>query len=172
VKKLVIIASTAAAAVLLILLLYPQFSSRSHTVVSIDKNDPVHLPQTVSASPAATEIPSLHHDVPTPYQPVLIEESSHFGTGSYTGTFTCTAQNGNAIDVTVTNKGTSPVLFKVSQNDNDFGYIKLASKAKLTRTFHSTPAGDISGNWRVYVTNDTGAYMNLQITAGQFKERS
>ncbi|WP_052723853.1 hypothetical protein [Paenibacillus wulumuqiensis] len=167
-KKWFIMACTITVLIGIAFLVQIKMSSKNHMAESANVQYPASQTRAEPPARSAAEIPSFDHAQSAPYNLLLISDTIHSGKGSYTGAFACTAQNGNYIDVNVVNNSESPVLFKVSQNTNDFGYIKLASKAALTRTFQSAKTGDLSGDWRVYITNDSGTLMNLKISAGQF----
>lgn len=117
------------------------------------------------------------HSVPDPEQYLkhinLISNTTHSGTGGYTDTFSVSKHNGDQITISIQNNNRAALLFKVSQNEHDFGFVKVSPEAKLTRTFQlaNDAAADYFTDWKVYVVSEIGAQINLTANASQFSRR-
>lgn len=119
---------------------------------------------------SASAITETNDQVANGPSDVILINGVHISGGSgYTGTFTTVPENGKNMEVWVKNNSTSSVYLEISRNGVELlSDYELRPGKQQTVSYQELAADGLSGDWKIYTYNRTGAKYDLNVNARQF----
>ncbi|MGZ7444130.1 hypothetical protein [Paenibacillus sp. TH7-28] len=104
-----------------------------------------------------------------PTDVILIDGVRQSGGSGYTRSFTTVPEYGKNMEVWVKNNSASSVYLEISRNGVELlSDYELGPGKQQTVSYQELAADGLSGDWKIYTYNRTGAKYDLSVNARQF----